>query len=207
MHRSSLVLACAALVAAAPLAAQQTTVPASSTKGFFIGAHLNGSSVTGDDFSDGDSESGPGVGIQLGFGFTRQLAIVLDGTGAGLDVDGETVGLGHFDVGLRYAFTGPTRRFVPFVEAAFTGRALEQSDVDLDDGETGDVTFSGTGFTLGGGVQYYVAPKWAVGAGLKWTTGEFDTVKVDNVSVSDLGIDAKSARINFGVTWYPMAGR
>lgn len=191
---------------AAPLAAQSASPAASSTKGFFVAAHLNGSALTAEDLSD-DTEAGAGGGLQLGYGFTRRLAVVLDGTGAALDTGGGDIGLGHLDLSLRYAFTGPSRRFVPFVEGGYSGRALAQDDADLGDGTTGDLTLRGAGLTLGGGAQYYMAPKWAIGAGLKWTTGEFDTVTVDDVSVSDLGIDARSARFNVGVTWYPLAGR
>ena len=206
MLRSSLVLACSAAFIVAPLGAQQASVAASSTRGIFVGAHLNGSGLTADDLSD-KTESGPGFGLQLGYGFTRNLALVLDATGAALDTDAGTVGLGHADVLLRYAFTSPTRRFVPFLEAGVSGRALAQDDVELEDGSSGDLSLSGGGFTFGGGLQYYFAPKWALGAGLKWTTGEFNTVQVDNVSVSGFDIDATSARFNVGVTWYPMGGR
>ena len=206
MHRASLVVACTVLLAAAPLAAQTAAAPASSTKGFFLGAHLGGSAITVDELSD-EQESGSGAGLQIGYGFTRQLALVVEGTGAALDTDGGTLGLGHFDIGLRYAFTSPTRRFVPFVDVAFSGRALGQDDADLGDGTTGDITISGAGLSFGGGAQYYFAPRWAVGAGVKWTAGEFSQVKVDNVSVDGLEIDATSARVNLGITWYPMAGR
>ena len=87
MRRSSLVLACSAVLAAAPLGAQESTLPALSTKGFFLGAHLNGSAVNADDFSD-HTESGPGGGLHLGYGFTRRFALVLDATVAALDVAG-----------------------------------------------------------------------------------------------------------------------
>lgn len=214
MPRSSFaVLSLASLIAAAPAAAQPvagTFGAASSTKGFFLGAHLNGTALSAEDLSD-DTESGGGLGVQVGYGFTPRLALVLDGTGARFDVDGEEFTVAHFDVALRYAFTGQTRRFVPFLELGYSGRAAAQEDVTffLDDGSTvtGDLELSGTGFTFGGGLQYYVSPKVAIGAGVKWTTGEFDTVKFDDVSVSDLGIDAMSARVNLGLTWYPMGGR
>ena len=214
MTRSALaVLSTAFLLTAAPLAAQSVaggTASASSTKGFFLGAHLNGSAISAEDLSD-DVESGGGFGVRLGYGFTPRLALVLDGTGAIINSTDDEYTLAHFDVALRYAFTGATRRFVPFLEAGFSGRAAGADDVTLylDDGSqtTGDLTISGTGLTLGAGAQYYVSPKVALGLGLKWTTGEFSTVKFDNVSVDGLEIDATSTRLNLGVTWYPMAGR
>lgn len=200
------------LLAAAPLDAQAVvsgSVGASSTKGFFIGAQLNGSAVSAEDLSD-EIESGGGLGLQLGYGFSPRLALVLDGTGAVITSTGDEFSLGHFDIALRYAFTGETRRFVPFLEAGISGRAATQKDVTFLVGNsytTGDLSISGTGLTLGGGAQYYVSPKVALGLGLKWTRGEFSTVKYDNVSVDGLEIDAVTTRFNIGLTWYPMAGR
>jgi opacity protein-like surface antigen len=199
-------LAVTTAVVAAPLSAQRA--PASSTRGFFAGIHLNGSSVKFDGDGDEETESGPGLGFQLGYGFTRKVALYFDGTGAALEGDGgNDVGLAHGEIGVRYAFTGPTRRFVPFLEAGIAGMALVEDDAELETGSTGDVSLSGAGFTLGGGVQYYVSPKFALGAGLKFTSGEFTTFKVDNLSVGGFDTDATTTRINLGFVWYPMAGR
>lgn len=201
-----------ALLLAAPSAALAqsavtSTAPASSSKGFFLGGHLNGSSVTADDLSE-DARSGGGAGLHLGWGFTPRLALFSELTVASLDdEEGGTVGFGHFDIGVRYAFTSPTRRLVPSIEAAITGRSLAQDDSDLGDGTTGDVSLSGAGFTIGGGVQYYVRPTVALGAAIKWTGGKFSKAEVDGTEIDDLDIDATSARFNIGVTWYPMAGR
>ena len=63
---------------------------------------------------------------------------------------------------------------------------------------------SGVGFTFGGGVQYYVAPVLALGAGVRWTVGEFDTVKFNGMTVDGFKLDATSTRLNLGVTWRPM---
>jgi opacity protein-like surface antigen len=209
MTRSALtVLAATLLAAAAPLAAQPSLDAgrASSTKGFFIGANLNGSALSAEDLSD-ETENGGGLGLQLGYGFTPRLALVLDGTGARMNSEGESYTLGHFDIALRYAFTGETRRWVPFLEGGYSGRAANIEDVSLDGITSDDLSISGTGFTFGGGIQYYTSPAIALGVGLKWTTGEFDTVEYGGESADGLGIDATSARFNFGFTWYPMAGR
>ena len=58
--------------------------------------------------------------------------------------------------------------------------------------------------SLGGGMEYFIAPKWALGGTFKWTTGEFTQVKFDNITVDGLAIDATSARFNLGFSWYPM---
>ena len=203
MTRSTFAALSAALVlSATPLAGQSPA--ASSTRGFFLGAHLNASSVTVDDPDfEVDEEGGGGAGLLLGYGFTPRLALFLEGTAAEIESD---VGLGHFDIGLRYAFTSPTRRWVPSLEVALTGRAIVQEDAEVE-GQTADVSLTGAGFTLGAGLQYYMTPKWAIGAAAKWTGGEFSDFTVDNVTIGDLDIDATSTRLNVGVTWYPMGGR
>jgi opacity protein-like surface antigen len=202
MTRSTIAATLAALaLSTAPVAAQ--TPAASSTKGFFIGAHLNGSSIEVDEEEFEDDANGGGLGFQLGYGLTPQFALFVDGTAAQLE---DEVMLGHIDLGVRYAFTSPTRRWVPSVEAAFTGRVLSQDDADIE-GETADLEVSGGGFTFGIGLQYYTSPSLAFGAGFKWTGGEFSSVKVDNVTIEGFEIDATSTRFNVGVTWFPGARR
>jgi hypothetical protein len=48
-----------------------------------------------------------------------------------------------------------------------------------------------------------MSPKLALTGGLKWTVGEFSTIKVGSVSLNDLDIDATTTRLNFGLTWFP----
>ena len=67
-----------------------------------------------------------------------------------------------------------------------------------------DLEISGGGLTFGGGLQYYVVPALALGANVRWTVGEFKTVKFNNVSVDGFEIDATTTRINIGLTWRPM---
>ena len=80
-------------------------------------------------------------------------------------------------------------------------------DCDFVGTQTVDVEVSGSGFSFGGGFLYFFNPKWALDVGLNVTTGEFDTVKFDNISISGFEIDATSARLKVGVTWFPMSGR
>lgn len=194
-------LSAALLLSAAPLAAQSPA--ASSIRGFSLGAHLNASSITVDEDLYEVEDGGGGFALQVGYGFTPRVAMFLEGTAAALESD---VALAHVDFGLRYAFTSPTRRWVPFLEVALTGRAIAQEDVVVE-GETVNVSRSGGGLTLGAGLQYYMTPKWAIGAGLKLTGGELSEYTVDNVTIRDLDIDASSTRFNVGVTWYPAGGR
>ena len=191
------------VVPVAPVAAQG----GSSAKGFFIGAHLNASSLGAGGYND-ESQTGSGGGVHLGYGFTPRLAFFGEFTGAAFQQHVVDVGaFGHVDVGLRYAWTGPTRRWVPSLEMAYTGRGVAQSRALLEDGDPHDVVLTGKGVTFGAGMQFYATPKLALGAAFKWTRGEFDKFAVDDESVDDVKIDAASARVNLGITWYPFAGR
>lgn len=212
MTRYAFALSAALLtVAAVPAAAQRpagdtpTVPPASSTRGLFLGAHLNSSAVEIDDFTS-DWEAGGGLGVQVGYGLTDRAALVAEATGTRLDVAGEPAKLGHFDVSLRYAFTGPTRRFVPYLEAGYGARAFSADDVRwTQDGtaSNADLVLWGAGPSLGGGVHYFASPSLAFGLGLKWMGGEFDDVEANDVRVDGLGLDARSNRVNLGLVWYP----
>lgn len=189
--------------------AEGATASRANTSGFFVGLALNGSAIRADDLSS-SIESGGGLSLQLGWGFTKNVALFLDGSAAQIASDAGNYDLAHFDIGARWHFVSPSRALVPFLEVAVTGRAAGQDNVllydDFGNAYQGDLSIAGSGFSLGGGLQYFVAPKWALGGSLEWTTGEFSRVRFDNVTVDGLQLDATSSRFNLGFTWYPMGG-
>jgi hypothetical protein len=189
-------------------AARSTPVRA-NTSGFFLGLALNGSSIQFDEASN-DIESGGGLSAQLGWGFTRNFAMLFDVSGADIRSDGGDYGLGHVELSGRWHFASASRALVPFLEVGYAARAVVQNDfVFFDDSGNslaGDLSFLGTGVSFGGGLQYHVTPTMALGGSLKWTVGNFTTVKLDDVSVDGLDIRATTARINLGLTWYPVMG-
>jgi hypothetical protein len=204
--RSSLALA-AALAAATPALAQNAA--RSTTSKLFVGLAANGATVRAKDL-DSKTETGGGLSGQLGYGFTPHFAIVADFAGSSMSPsEGDRYGMGHFDLSARYSFANSRSAFVPYLEAGFGGRALSQSDVTMDDGQggtaTGDLMVSGTAFTFGAGMHYFVAPAWALAANFKASTGQFDTVKFQDVSVSGQGMDAFTTRLSLGFTWFPMS--
>ena len=200
IRKASLLLA-ATVLFAGTASAQATARPRSSTSGFFIGLGVSGSSIKFD--GDTETESGSGATLQLGYGFTPKFAMFVEGTGASMSSD-DPYNLGHFDIGARYSFASPSRAFVPFLEAALSGRAAVQENVSFDNGATSDdLSLSGAGFSFGGGLAYFFNPKWALNTGLKWTVGEFNTVKYGDVTMTGFEGDATTARFNLGMTWYP----
>jgi len=186
---------------------QQPVEPRVNTSKLLLGLSFDASSITSDELN-ASTESGAGVAAQFGWGFTKNFAIVLDASAARIASLNGDFDLAHVDLGGRWHFVSMRSGFVPFVEVGYSGRvATKQGALMSDDAGnmyTGDLSILGSGVSLGGGFHYFVAPKWAIGGGLKWTTGQFSQVRVDNVTVDGLAIDATSARFNMGFTWFPM---
>src|SRR5262245_14605662 len=164
----------------------------SSSEKFFASLSLNGSAFTADDLSD-ETDSGGGVTLELGYGFTPRWSLFVEGAAATMsDRSGGDYILSHFDIGARYTFANRASAWSPFIDAAFTGRAAGQENITIidNDGRTfsGDLEVSGVGFSVGGGLNYFFNPRWAVTTALKWTTGEFTTIKFGSVTLDALEI-------------------
>lgn len=186
-------------MAATPAAAQKST-----TRGFNIGAHLVGASLT---VEDDDPAGGGGLGVRAGYGFNRRFMGYLEIDGIGFDVeDPELEGqwaMAHVDLGVRYSFANSLNRWVPFLDAAIGARAVSVDDATSDGEDVGTVTFSGGAFSLGGGLAFYTSQKFAIETLVKFTGGNFEQVDVGSVSVGDLDIEASSFRFKLGVSWWP----
>jgi hypothetical protein len=170
---------------------------------------LGGTSISSDEFED-ERETGGGFSAQLGWGFNRRFMLLVDASGSVMNDDGDDqFVLVHGDLLGRFHFVSPTRPWVPFIEGGISARVAGQDDIRIigDNGQTQtvDLEISGGGITFGGGIRYHVAPAVALGASLRFTVGEFSTIKVNNVEVEDVfELDATSTRLMFGVTWQPM---
>jgi len=182
--------------------------PRANTSKLMLGLAFDASTIQSDDLTR-STESGAGLAALFGWGFTKNFAMVVDGSAARISsLDGD-FNLAHVDVGGRWHFVSRSS-VVPFVEVGYSGRAASKQQALMSDGNgtmyAGDLKILGSGASLGGGFQYYPVPTMAIGGALKWTTGKFTRVQFDNVTVDGLSIDATSARFNMGFTWYPMAG-
>ncbi|HEX6049310.1 MAG TPA: hypothetical protein VFZ21_08575 [Gemmatimonadaceae bacterium] len=192
---------------AAPSRPAVRSEPRTNTTNLMLGLSLNGSAVRGDDLNS-STESGAGLAAQIGWGFTKNFALILDASAARIETVGGNFDLAHVDIGGRWHFVSASHGFVPFLEVGYSGRAAMENDVLMVDSNgntfTGDLSILGSGISFGGGLQYFIGQTWALGGAFKWTTGEFTQVKIDNLTIDGLGIDATSARFNMGLTWFPM---
>jgi len=206
----SILSACVATFSVATtVAAQQTAPPRANTEKLMLSLALGGTAIKSDELED-DGESGGGFSGQVGWGFNRLFTLLADASGASMGPSDDRFVLVHFDLLGRFNFTNPSRAWVPFVEGGVSARIAGQDNsvVIGDSGpQTVNLEISGGGLTFGGGIQYYVAPAWALGANLRWTVGEFSTVKFNNVSVGGFELDATTTRLILGLTWRPMGMR
>lgn len=198
---SVFVAAAAAFVAVGPVHAQRST-----TRGFNVGAHVTGAGL---EVEDGDErDDGAGGGFHVGYGVNRTVTLLLQVDGAGFmlregAIEGEWT-MAHVDLGARFNFASPRRRWIPYLQAALTGRGVSVKDPIVNgERQDSDVTFSGGGFSGGAGLLFYLEETLALEVQGMATGGEFSEVEVNDVTVSGLEIDATSSRFTLGVSWWP----
>jgi opacity protein-like surface antigen len=177
----------------------------STTRGLSLGFHLSAASLT---VEGQDRNDAAGGGISVGYGVNRNIMLFaqLDGAQFENQVSQDVQGdwrLGHVDLGVRYHFANALRRWVPYAQASFGYRAVTVVDPTVDGVRRNEVELSGGGFSLGGGLAYYLSEAFSLDAQLLWTGGEFTTLRVDNISATGFDVDATSSRFNLGVSWWP----
>lgn len=199
MRRSLALTLTFSLLATAPALAQEST-----TRGFNVGLHAQGSSLTIDD----ERSNAGGGGIWLGYGFNRTVQLFLQLDGAEFDVQDAAVEgtwtMGHGDLGVRFHFANSLRSWVPYLQAAITGRVVSVTDGAINDvAQTEDISLVGGGLTLGGGLLIYFSETFGLDLQLDWTGGTFTQIEVGNTTVSGLDVEAQSTRFNVGISWWP----
>lgn len=171
----------------------------SHTNGFFLGVGLEGASQT---VEGEDMESGGGLGLNLGYGFNKTFALYANLGGASISShDIGDYALAHVDLGARVSFRSGPNQVVPYLIGAVTGRAAKIDFVGLS-GHSNSANVSGAGFTLGVGLNVFFNRTLALDLNYLYTGGNYDQVKVDNVTISGLDLSAKTGRLHAGVTWF-----
>lgn len=176
----------------------------STTRGFNLGIHLSAASIE----VDNDRNGAGGGGIWIGYGLNRRVQLFLQLDGAEFDVsDADVTGtwtMGHGDLGVRFHFANSLRSWVPYVQAAFSGRAVNVDNAMVEGSSETDVSLTGGALSLGGGILFYFNESLAADLQVLWSGGEFTQVKVNNVTV-DLTdpLEAQSSRFNIGLSWWP----
>ena len=187
------------------LLAGESAAQQSTTRGFTLGVHGSGASLT---IEKGDRNDAGGGGLNIGYGLNRRFTLLAQLDGAEFDdltarnVRGKWT-LGHVDAAVRFHFANSLNRWIPYLQGGLGVRAVSLSNPVVDGTARNEVTFSGSGLSLGGGIDYYFTEALALDLQVLWTGGKFSTYRVDNVSVSGWDVDATSSRVNVGVSWWP----
>lgn len=184
----------------APLRAQQST-----TRGLNLGFYLEAASLS---VEGSEGESGGGAGFRVGYGLNRIFSLYFEADGVSVESQNAerfqgTWTLGHADLGTRIHFANSLRSWVPYLDVAVGGRWASVKDVEVNGQSGGDVSISGGSFSFGGGLSAYLKETLALDVGLKFSTGEFNEIRIGALSINNLDVDAKSARFRVGLVWWP----
>jgi hypothetical protein len=114
-----------------------------------------------------------------------------------------TFGLAHFEVGARANIPIGSPKAVSYLSASVGGRALAARATDEDSGEPVELSFSGQVYVVGGGIQYFIAPRLAVDAGAELGLGSFNRFKDDSGDHTIHVNSSTSTRLRVGLNWHP----
>ncbi|MGB3543704.1 outer membrane beta-barrel protein [Rubrivirga sp.] len=186
-----------ALVLASPLAAQP--FGPSNTEGLFVHLALDAQSLfyNEDDFDQDDS--GGGISVRLGYGFSPVFTLYLGVSGA--TVDGDTNGVirdeyrfAAGEIGARLNLNrGSAWR--PYLDVSLRGVTASDDDVELE--------FTGGGVAFGGGLAYFVSPTVALDAAVRIGGGEFSEVDFGVIAFDLEESGYGEGRFSLGITAYP----
>jgi hypothetical protein len=187
-------------------ASAQTAGARSTTQRFFAGLALNATRLDAPKLND-DAEYGGGATIIAGYGFSDRGSAVFGLTASDMRGKDDAYSLLHLDIGMRYHFANASRPLVPFVDVGMARRSATRTDIILTGSDNvshgGQLKMSGTGFTVGGGVNYYVRPRVAVSTAVNVAVGDFTDLKFTDESQPILSFSGTTTRFNLGVVWFP----
>lgn len=168
----------------------------SDTRGLMLGLELGGASWS---LEEEEAQGGGGLGLNVGYGLNHRVTLQAGLAGAYVTPPvGADYTLGHLDVGAQVHFRSPERSWRPYAQAFLTSVRA-----DFGPNEYGpDARVSGGALMLGGGLKYFIRPRLALDADLRFSGGQ-----ITHVEAGDLGGDVElamgSARFGLGLAWYP----
>lgn len=176
----------------------------STTHGFIIGANAQGAQVKTD---EGEKQEGAGAGFDVAWGFRNGISIFISGAAAKIEPEDELADdytFGHSDFGIRYTFRNDDARLRPFAELAASSFHMERENVDMGEFGRTDVKVTGPALTAGGGLSVYFARSTALDLGIRWSTGSFNRIEADGVTIDleDEDYDLTTYRVRVGLRYH-----
>ncbi|RYY62528.1 MAG: hypothetical protein EOO05_02525 [Chitinophagaceae bacterium] len=173
----------------------------SNTKGLNVGAgvHTLGWSSNYFEYLDKNAGSGFGGGLRVGYGVTQLIEpyIAADFTSMGTgDVDAKSFSMTHIDFGVRFNLAGTVSNIRPFVEGGYSSRTGTVKQIIFGQDYV-DVKFSGGTPHVGGGLNYFVKPSFALFAHGIFTVGKKSDLSINSSKTTDEP-DVTTFRISIG---------
>ena len=178
---------------------------AAGPRGWALGVALEGAELKTEDSegSRSSSETGLGLELQLGYGFTDYFALYLALGGA--QVEGENDSLlfsddyllAHINLGAKVSFPG--RSVSPYLDVS-----LSVASASAESGDT-EVAAYGQGVGFGGGGLFFINRQVAIDVGFRANFGEFTDFERTTRGVSvrvtdeDSGLEYRMVQIRGGV--------
>lgn len=159
--------------------------------GLYLGFQLPYNMIGGDfDGINGpEVDPGLGFGIILGYRFTPQFGMEIDWSGSGHNSEGADIGFGEFSLNAKISFAPETQAH-PFLFAGVGSFVLGDSSL----------TFGGSGYNLGAGVDVQVSKQNTLGIALiqKFITYD-EIVESDTplILIGEINGDTTSIRFDF----------
>ncbi|MDX1493456.1 MAG: outer membrane beta-barrel protein, partial [Longimicrobiales bacterium] len=132
--RHAILFGVAAAMASLAVVPSAIDAQESTTRGFTVGLHLSGASLSIENQERNDAGGG---GLTVGYGFNRKVTVFVQLDGAQFDeqstgtVQGDWT-MAHADLGVRYSFANSLRSWVPYLQGAFGYRAVAVKDPVVD---------------------------------------------------------------------------
>jgi opacity protein-like surface antigen len=145
---------------------------------------------------------GVGGGLRIGYGLNQRFEIFAryDRHTFKIKNDWEQYGTSNAGAGLRVNFGGTLQALRPYVEVGFSSINLKIDPV-LFNGRIVDYRLKGPALAVGGGVNYFISPNFAVQAAAAGTFGKFTTFQINGDGIEDRP-DARTLRFSLGISYF-----
>lgn len=145
---------------------------------------------------------GVGGGVRVGYGLNQRFELFAryDRHTFKIKNEWDKYGTSTAGAGLRVNFGGTLQALRPYLEAGFSSINLRIDPV-LFNGRVVEYHLKGPALAVGGGVNYFVSPNFAIQAAVAGTFGKFTTFQIDGKGIEDRP-DARTLRFSIGISYF-----
>lgn len=182
----------------------------SNTKGFSL--NLNGmyASWSSESVFLGDLDdlepTGLGISAKVAYGINQNIEILASLSSAGFkqEFEWDIYQLTSFHFGGRYNFGATLRRFRPFLEASVSINNLLIDPITFDGITLFELSSSGAGLSLGGGVHIFLSQSFSINANGQISFGNFGATSLSGTEVNNLDekLDFTVTTAHIGLTYF-----